>query len=334
MNLKAKIARTLFLLMLGMLSMIGAAWRYSATQAQQYPESQIELRSATAPQVGQPYIVDVYANVAAPAYGFGAQITYDPAVLQLELQRDNDGTLVPLRVGGVFGSAQRIRNNQASEGTSATLDAVYTLLPPAQPAQGEGFIGRLTFTVLQDAPAQIELVSPRLIALDNGVAVDLPVVMGAPLLLNQQAEALSAEVVEQPVVQVVETAPIPAAQPVAQSVLATVDTPRDILEQMNRTSMIMNAVAIGLLVMMGLMLTVMTISTFIDALETAKAGRSMNRSYAYAVRVPAQPQLARPQRQVIDSYRAPETLTLPSRSEQMKRLMATSRRRGPETNDL
>lgn len=347
MNWKAKLARAFFLLTLVIVSMIGAAWRIGVTSAQQFPESQIELRTDNAPVVGQPYVVDIFANIAAPAYGFGVQIKYDPAVLQLDLQQDGDSTFVPLRVGGVFVGAQRIRNNQATDGTMATVDAVYTLLPPAEPVQGVGFIGRVTFTVLQAAPAQLELVTPRLIALDNGTALDMPLVVGQPLLLNQDAAPVVAEapvtVEAAPVVQVVETAPSITEAPMVETVLATVDTPRDVLDQMARTSTIMNAVAIGLLIMMGLMLAVMTISTFMDAMEGAKAQRSMVRAYAYAARSVAQAN----QRTVVDSYRvngrsstpAPDdtlarAMTIPSRTVQMRRLMSVARRRGPDTNEL
>jgi hypothetical protein len=345
MNWKAKLARAFFLLTLVIVSMIGAVWRIGVASAQQFPESQIELRTDNAPVVGQPYVVDIFANIAAPAYGFGVQVKYDPTVLQLDLQQDRDTTFVPLRVGGVFVGAQRIRNNQATDGTMATVDAVYTLLPPAEPVQGEGFIGRVTFTVLQAAPAQVELVSPRLIALDNGTALDMPLVMGQPLLLNQDAVPVAASPVTveaAPVVQVVETAPSIVEAPVVENVLATVDTPRDVLDQMARTSTIMNAVAIGLLFMMGLMLAVMTISTFMDALEGAKSQRSMVRAYAYAARSAAQVN----QRTVVDSYRVNErrapapddtfarAMTIPSRTVQMRRLMSVARRKGPDTNDL
>ncbi len=345
MNWKAKLARALLLLVLVIVSMFGAAWRISVTQAQQFPDSQLELRSDNLPELGQPYVVDIYANIAAPAYGFGVQLQYDPAVLQLDMQQDSDTTSVPFRVGGVFVGAQRIRNNQATDGSMATIDAVYTLLPPAQPVQGEGFIGRVTFTVLQAAPASISLISPRLIALENGTALDMPLVVGAPLLVNQDAVPVVADtsvtVEAAPVVQVVETAPVAAVEPVAASVLSTVDTPRDILDQMSRTSTIMNAVAIGLLLMMGLMLAVMTISTFIDALEGVKAQRSMTRAYAYAVQNAAQAS----SRQVVDSYRAnrPKSsdgyvapasiMTIPSRSLSMRRLMAVARHKGSDAND-
>ena len=347
MNWKAKLARAFFLLTLVIVSMIGAAWRIGVTSAQQFPESQVELRTDYAPVVGQPYVVDIFANIAAPAYGFGVQVKYDPAVLQLDLQQDGDSTFVPLRVGGVLVGAHRIRNNQATDGTMATVDAVYTLLPPAEPVQGEGFIGRVTFTVLQAAPAQVELVSPRLIALDNGTALDMPLVVGQPLLLNQDAAPIVAEapvpVEAAPVVQVVETAPSIVEAPVVENVLATVDTPRDVLDQMARTSTIMNAVAIGLLFMMGLMLAVMTISTFMDALEGAKSQRSMVRAYAYAARSAAEAN----SRTVVDSYRVNErrprsaddtfarAMTIPSRTMQMReRLIAAARRKGPYTNEL
>lgn len=344
MNWKSKLARAMFLLLLAVFSMVGAAWRYTATQAQQFPDSQIELRSQNAPQVGQPYVVDIYANIAAPAYGFGTQIQYDPTVLQLDMQQDADGTMVPLRVGGVFGSAQRIRNTQAAEGSSATLDAVYTLLPPAQPVQGESLIGRLTFTVLSDAPAQLNLVSPRLIALDNGTALDMPVVVADSVQVTQAAAA--PVVADTPVT--VEAAPVaqPAQPPVAeaaqvtQSVLATVDTPRDVLDQMARTSSIMNAVAIGLLVMMGLMTAVMMISTFMDALTGAKAQRSPTKAYAYAN---TKPEVNTTERKVVNSYRArtgtvmyddveSEAQTMPSRTLLLNHLLSEARRRKRQQN--
>lgn len=297
MTLKAKMTRAAFYLALCMLSAFGAAWRYGATSAQDFPPSMIELRADTQAQVGQPYIVDVFANIAAPAYGFGVQISYDPTILQLDLQADVDTTQVPLRVGGVFMSAQRIRNSQESDGTRATVDAVYTLLPPAEAVTGEGFIGRITFTVLQPLASQVELVTPRLITLNDGMALDLPVTPSTPLSFaaaaaNEVVQVVPQEVIA-PEVAVVAPAPAVEAAPVVNSIIETVDTPTTVLAEMNRTSNLINAVAVGLLTLMAVLLGVITVSNVLDAITTARNPQPMPaRAFAYAGRPipPRQPQ--------------------------------------------
>ena len=300
MTLKAKMTRAAFFLALCVLSALGAVWRYGATSAQDFPPSVIELRADSPAQVGQPYIVDLFANIAAPAYGFGVQITYDPTVLQLDLQADADTTQVPLRVGGVFMSAQRIRNSQESDGTTATIDAVYTLLPPAEAVTGEGFIGRMTFTVLQPTASQVQLITPRLITLNEGMALDLPVTPSTPLAFSGAPANEVVQVVPQtvstPEVAVVAPAPAVEAAPVVNSIIETVDTPTTVLAEMNRTSNLINAVAVGLLTLMAVLLGVITVSNLLDAITTARNPQPVPaRAFAYTGRpIPPRQKAQRP----------------------------------------
>lgn len=317
MNLKEKITRAAVFLTLCVLSAVGAAWRYSATSAQDFPPSLIELRADSPAQVGQPYIVDVFASIAAPAYGFGVQISYDPAVLQLDLQADVDTTQVPLRVGGVFISAQRIRNSQESDGTRATVDAVYTLLPPAEAVTGEGFIGRLTFTVLQPNASQVELVTPRLITLNDGMALDLPVTPSVPLAFSAAPASEVVQVVPQaittPEVAVVAPAPAVESAPVVNSIIETVDTPTTVLAEMNRTSNLINAVAVGLLTLMAVLLGVITVSNVLDAITTARNPQQPvpARAFAYTGR-PIPPRQPQPQPQTVRPTPAKPIYTPPA----------------------
>jgi hypothetical protein len=100
-----------------------------------------------------------------------------------------------MQAGGVFVGAQRIRNSAQvqAENNAGSLDVVYTLLPPAQARQGAGVLGQVTFTVLQEGPTQIRLVNPRLIALENGVARDITLTLGEPVL-TLNAGAVQGEV--------------------------------------------------------------------------------------------------------------------------------------------
>jgi hypothetical protein len=304
MNLKAKLARAILFLALCALSAFGALWRFSATQAQEYPPSQFELRSDSLMKTGEPFVVSIFANVASPAYGFGLQVRYDPNVLQLQPQPDNDGTLVPLRVGGVFMSAQRIRNTDGLAESASVIDVVYTLLPPAEPTTGEGFIGRISFITLQETSTQLELLSPRLIALENGTAVDLPVNAVPILAVMPAAAAPEAEVITElnsvPVAlpaletqpQIQQPAPVVETQPEVQTVLASLNTSSDILAQMNRTNALMNAVLVGLLTMITILLGVISISSVLDAFEAARAPRPV---LAYAAMSPRTVRAQRPQ---------------------------------------
>jgi hypothetical protein len=303
MNLNGKIARTGLYLTLCLLSAFGALWRSTAIQAQDYPPSQVELRADSQPQIGQPYFVDVYATIGAPAYGFGVQVSYDANVLQLDLGTDADGTAVPLSLNGLFNGAQRIRNSQTVDGNIATVDAVYTFLPPAEAVAGEGFIGRLSFTVLQAVETQVTLVSPRLIALNNGAALDLPISESAPLtvaLASIDAAAVPAEAVVQPVTPpqavVIETQPVVPAEPIAENIINQLETPGSVLAEISRTNTLINTVAIVLLSLMAVMLGGVTISNLLEAISGARQPQPVHaRAYSYADRIPSpRPQPARP----------------------------------------
>jgi hypothetical protein len=307
MNLNGKVARTGLYLTLCLLSAFGALWRSTAIQAQDYPPSQVELRADSQPQIGQPYVVDVYATIAAPAYGFGVQLSYDANVLQLDLGTDADGTAVPLSLNGLFNGAQRIRNSQAVDGNIATVDAVYTFLPPAEAVAGEGFIGRLSFTVLQAVETQVTLVSPRLIALNNGAALDLPVsessaLMVAPTIVEAAAvaPAAPAEAIVQPVTPpqavVIETQPLVQSEPIAESIINQLETPGSVLAEINRTNTMINTVAIALLSLMAIILGGVTISNLLEAISGARQPQPVPaRAYSYADRIPSpRPQPARP----------------------------------------
>jgi len=307
MNLKQKIARAALLIFLCTLSAFGAAWRYSASQAQDYPSSQLELRADTIVQQGEELIVDVYADIAAPAYGFGFQINYDPAALELQPQQDASGASVPLQVGGVFSGAQRIRNVAETVDGTATIDTVYTLLPPAEAAVGESFIGRLSFVVLQEAPIELHLESPRLIALDGANAVDLPVdstevlalspgmpieetVVDAAEPMQAAADTQAADTSEPALAsreRMVEPAPVAVAEsetaPALDSAIATLNTPNDALAAMSRTSNLLNAVLIGLLTMITILLGVISVSMILDAMAMARTPKP-TLAYAYAPR--------------------------------------------------
>jgi hypothetical protein len=333
MNIRAKLARASLFVTLCALSAFGAAWRYSASGAQEYAPSLIELRADSLARVGETLVVDVYANIAVPTYGFGLQVAYDATVVQLETQQDSAGAAVPLRVGGGFAGAQRIRNTNEIADTSGLIDVVYTLLPPAEPAQGEGFIGRLQFLVLQDAPVTLELVSPRLIALEDGSAVDLPVTAGQALALTPEAAAAPV-VVDAPQQLQTVTAPV-AAVPVAQQPLVesltSVNTSDDVLSQMSRTNELMNTVLIGLLAMVTLLFGLISITTLADAFSNSRAPRPVP---VYAGRprpavAPARARAAQPQRQQLQ-----RPVYMDSGSAAKQRLAARRQRMVVDTQDL
>lgn len=156
----------------------------SAQGIDDLPSDSVHLLATGQPILGQPFTVQIVTNVATPAYGFGFQLEYDAARLQVETRPDAEGSPVAMQPGAVFLGAQRIRNSALALADSGigTLDVVYTLLPPAQARQGAGVLGQVTFTVLQEGQAQIRLVNPRLIALEGGVARDIALTLGDPVL--------------------------------------------------------------------------------------------------------------------------------------------------------
>lgn len=156
----------------------------SAQGIDDLPPDSVHLVAIGQPILGQPFTVQIVTNVSTPAYGFGFQLEYDAARLQVETRPDSDGSPVAMQPGAVFLGAQRIRNSALAlaETGTGTLDVVYTLLPPAQARQGAGVLGQVTFTVLQEGQAQIWLVNPRLIALEGGVARDITLTLGDPVL--------------------------------------------------------------------------------------------------------------------------------------------------------
>lgn len=164
--------------------MLAPATAVLAQGIDELPPDSVHLIAMGQPILGQPFTVQIVTNVATPAYGYGFQIEYDGTRLQVETRPDTDGSPAAMQSGGVFVGAQRIRNSAQvlAESGAGTLDVVYTLLPPAQARQGAGVLGQVTFTVLKEGPAEIRLVNPRLIALENGVARDIALTLGEPVL--------------------------------------------------------------------------------------------------------------------------------------------------------
>lgn len=154
-----------------------------AQDAAELPPDSLHLIAPDRVAVGQSFSVSITANVGTPAYGFGFQLTYDPSHLRVEARADADGQLMPVQAGDLFRTAQRIRSSQTAEAGTALLDVVYTLLPPAQAIQGIGTLGTVTFTVLQEGPAEIRLLNPRLIALEGAAARDISLALGEPALM-------------------------------------------------------------------------------------------------------------------------------------------------------
>jgi len=156
----------------------------SAQGIDDLPPDSVHLVATGQPILGQPFTVQIVTNVATPAYGFGFQLEYDAVRLQVEARPDADGSPVGMQPGAVFLGAQRIRNSAQAlaESGIGTLDVVYTLLPPAQAREGVGVLGQVTFTVLQEGQAQVRLINPRLIALEGGVARDITLTLGEPVL--------------------------------------------------------------------------------------------------------------------------------------------------------
>ncbi len=336
MSIRAKLARASMFIMLCLMSAFGAAWRYSTSAAQQYAPSLIELRVDSLARVSETLVVDIYANIAVPAYGFGLQVIYDASVVQLLTRQDSAGADVPMRVGGGFAGAQRIRNtNEVNEG-SGLIDVVYTLLPPAEPTQGEGFIGRLEFTVLQEAPIEIELVRPRLIALENGTAVDLPVTVGQKLSLAPLA-ALAPVVAANPMPQtqpeVAPAAAVPAAQQPLVESLTSVNTGRDILTEMNRTNTIMNTLLIALLTVVTLLFGVIALSTLADAVSTSRAPRPVP-APAYVGRSRSAAASSRSRTRQAQAEKLHRPVHLDSGSAAKQRLAARRQRLLVDTQDL
>ena len=154
-----------------------------AQDAAELPPDSLHLIAPNYVAVGQSFSVAITANVSTPAYGFGFQLTYDPSHLRVEARADADGQPMPVQVGDLFRTAQRIRSSQTAEAGAARLDVVYTLLPPAEAIQGIGMLGTVTFTVLQEGPAEIRLLNPRLIALEGTAARDIALALGEPALM-------------------------------------------------------------------------------------------------------------------------------------------------------
>jgi hypothetical protein len=143
------------------------------------------LDDAAALAVGQTFIVNVQAAIDTPTYGFGFQLRYDPAVLQLFARPDTGDSVVPFVPGDVFPAGlQRVRNlDFPVEGnTWHEVDVVYTVLPPADPATGSGNLGSLAFTILDTQETHIELHSPRLITAVDGQAKDIAVTIQTDVL--------------------------------------------------------------------------------------------------------------------------------------------------------
>lgn len=133
-----------------------------------------QLQAPERLQAGESFTVDILANIATPAYGFGFRLKYDPAFVQIVSQTDLDQAQVSLLLGDLFHNAQRVRNIQQTEEAAAFVDAIYTLIPPAIASQGIGKVGSVKFMALKDGPTQIELVKPRLIGINGGQATEIP----------------------------------------------------------------------------------------------------------------------------------------------------------------
>lgn len=164
-----------FICWLGLLAVL----LLSAPGAQaQLPPNSIQLRVDDPVQslrAGQTVVISIVSSLATPAYGFGFQVRFDPAMVQVFPRSDPDGSAAPFILGPLFSAPQRVKNaEEAVEGGSQRqVDVVYTLLPPAQAVSGEGILGTIAFTILAEGQTEITLLHPRLIEVVEGTARDI-----------------------------------------------------------------------------------------------------------------------------------------------------------------
>jgi hypothetical protein len=175
-----------FYWMVRIIMLLGAVLPGAGAMAQDeaLPLNSIHLKSRTpVVNTGETFTVEVMVNAGTPAYGFGFQLEFDPGYLEVVEQADTDTVSVAAPLGTLFQSAQRVKNGVEQVGNSQQIDVVYTLLPPAEAAQGTGTLVSVSFQVLKAGATQLRLLNPRLIALNGEVAQDIPLTIVNPTLL-------------------------------------------------------------------------------------------------------------------------------------------------------
>jgi hypothetical protein len=109
--------------------------------------------------------VDVIAENVAEMYGAEVRLKYDPTVLSvLDADARQDG--IQIEAGNFLPVNQGFTVVNKVDETAGTITYAITLLKPALPVNGSGPLARVTFNVLQDIPATIDIEKAKLVAIN------------------------------------------------------------------------------------------------------------------------------------------------------------------------
>lgn len=109
--------------------------------------------------------VNIIAEDVVDLYGVEIHLTFDPGILTAQdADPDKDG--IQIEDGGFLPIDQGFAVANNVEEAEGRIAYAVTLLNPAPPVSGSGTIARVTFDVLQDAPATIDIEKAKLVAVD------------------------------------------------------------------------------------------------------------------------------------------------------------------------
>jgi hypothetical protein len=221
-----------------------------------------EISQASA---GQEFTVSVNVSGGVGVYGSSFKLAYDPQALEVVVINNNAVT-----PGTFFGSAPNFPLKNTVDAQAGTVEYALTLTQPAQPVDGDGLLGTVTFRALTGGevvinPVEARLLSPEFAEVDGrliaqsineveaqtqGVTVAItgesgisaPAIVSAPVSGSATASA-SASV-----------APVTAPRPVETAPAVVVSSPND------GNTMIIIA---GVLFLVGLGLFATSVGTYV-----------------------------------------------------------------------
>ncbi len=107
--------------------------------------------------------VEVMADNVTDLYGLEFKLKFDPTVMAV-VDANAQQTGVQIEAGGLLPAAQGFVVVNQADATAGTIAFAMTLLNPAPAVSGSGSLGRITFNVLKQQPATVEIADIKLVS--------------------------------------------------------------------------------------------------------------------------------------------------------------------------
>lgn len=209
---------------------------------------------------GQEFIVTVNVSGAVGVFGGSFKLAYDPEALEVVTNNDN-----AITAGSFFGTAPSFALKNSADAQTGIVEYALTLTQPAQPVNGDGVLGTITFRALKATDVTITPVEARLLS-PEFTEVNGRLIAQRINEVDAQTQAMTVAIMDSNTSQPVVSAPASNPVSVSASASASAAEQRPAQPAMNSApdnDMMMFIVA-GLLFLVGLGLFATSVGTYVS----------------------------------------------------------------------